>query len=86
MVPVTLTLVLAQEVHKMTPTRVEMRQRIRQIMETSILKPRGLHPRTMTGSKLISQSFKRSHLEVDNVVPSVARVPLVLASRFFSLG
>ena len=40
-VPVTLTLVLAQEVHKMTPTRVEMRQRIRQIMETSILKPWG---------------------------------------------
>ena len=40
-VPVTLTLVLAQEVHKMTPTRVEMRQRIRQIMETSTLKPWG---------------------------------------------
>ena len=41
MVPVTLTLVLAQEVHKMTPTRVEMRQRIRQKMETSTLKPWG---------------------------------------------
>ena len=38
-VPVTPELVLAQEVYLMIPTRVEMRQRTRQIMETSTSKP-----------------------------------------------
>ena len=38
-VPVTPELVLAQEVSLMIPTRVEMRQRTRQIMETSTSKP-----------------------------------------------
>ena len=37
--PVTHELVLAQEVYLMTPTRVEMRQRSSQIMETSTSKP-----------------------------------------------
>ena len=40
-VPVTPELVLAQEVDLMIPTRVEMRQRTRQIMETSTSKPWG---------------------------------------------
>ena len=40
-VPVTPELVLAQEVSLMIPTRVEMRQRTRQIMETSTSKPWG---------------------------------------------
>ena len=39
--PVTLELVLAQEVYMMTPTRVEIRQRTCQIMETSTSKPWG---------------------------------------------
>ena len=39
MVPVTPELVLAQEVYLMIPTRVEIRQRTRQIMETSTSKP-----------------------------------------------
>ena len=38
-VPVTPELVLAQEVSLMIPTRVEMRQRTRQIMKTSTSKP-----------------------------------------------
>ena len=38
-VPVTPELVLAQEVYMMIPTRVEMRQRTRQIMVTSTSKP-----------------------------------------------
>ena len=38
-VPVTPELVLAQEVDLMIPTRVEMRQRTGQIMETSTSKP-----------------------------------------------
>ena len=38
-VPVTPELVLAQEVYMMILTRVEMRQRTRQIMETSTSKP-----------------------------------------------
>ena len=37
-VPVTPELVLAQEVDLMIPTRVEMRQRTRQIMDTSTSK------------------------------------------------
>ena len=37
--PVTPELVLAQEVYLMTSTRVEMRQRTRQIMKTSTSKP-----------------------------------------------
>ena len=40
-VPVTPELVLAQEVYKMIPTPAEMRQRTRQIMETSTSKPWG---------------------------------------------
>ena len=40
--PVTLGLVLAQEVYMMTPTLVEMRQRTRQIMATSTSKPWGI--------------------------------------------
>ena len=40
-VPVTPELVLAQEVYMMILTRVEMRQRTRQIMETSTSKPWG---------------------------------------------
>ena len=40
-VPVTPELVLAQEVYKMIPTPAEMRQRARQIMETSTSKPWG---------------------------------------------
>ena len=39
--PVTLELVLAQEVYMMTLTRVEMRQGTRQIMETGTSKPWG---------------------------------------------
>ena len=39
--PVIPELVLAQEVDMMIPTRVEMRQRARQIMETSTSKPWG---------------------------------------------
>ena len=38
-VPVTPELVLAQEVYMMIPTRVEMRQHTRQIMETNTSKP-----------------------------------------------
>ena len=38
-VPVTPELVLAQEVYMMIPTRVEMRQYTRQIMETNTSKP-----------------------------------------------
>ena len=38
-VPVTPELALAQEVYLMIPTRVEIRQRTRQIMETSTSKP-----------------------------------------------
>ena len=38
-VPVTPASVLAQEVYMMIPTRAEMRQRTRQIMETSTSKP-----------------------------------------------
>ena len=40
-IPVTPELVLAPQVYMMTPTRVEMRQRARQIMETSTSKPWG---------------------------------------------
>ena len=40
-VPVTPELVLAPQVYMMTPTHVEMRQRARQIMETSTSKPWG---------------------------------------------
>ena len=40
-VPVTPELVLAPQVYMMTPTPVEMRQRARQIMETSTSKPWG---------------------------------------------
>ena len=40
-IPVTPELVLAPQVYMMTPTHVEMRQRTRQIMETSTSKPWG---------------------------------------------
>ena len=40
-VPVTPELVLAQEVEMMIPTRAEIRQRTRQIIETSTSKPWG---------------------------------------------
>ena len=68
-VPVTPELVLAQEVYMMIPTRVEMRQRTRQIMETSTSKPWVTSWYSDRKPSHIFPNFKpRSHHEEENVV------------------
>ena len=58
-VPVTPELVLAQEVYKMIPTPAEMRQRTRQIMETSTSKPWGTSWYSDRGHNPTSQILSR---------------------------
>ena len=69
-VPATPASVLAQEVYMMIPTRAEMRQRTRQIMEIKQAhQSHGVHPGTVTGDTVNFPNFKpRSHHEVENVV------------------
>ena len=58
-VPVTPELVLVQEVYLMILTRVEMRQRTRQIMDTSTSKPWGTSWYSNRGRSLTSQILSR---------------------------
>ena len=62
--PVTPELVLAHEVYLMSPTRVEIRQRTRQIMATSTSKPGAVKEDIVN-----FPNFKpRGHHEIENVV------------------